>query len=202
MRRLILLVFLCLLVGVSPIWAHANLLRSDPAPSATLDSAPQAISLWFTEALEPDFSRILLLDGKGGTVITPASVVDPADAKHMTLMPGSLPDGVYTVSWRSISAADGHSTSGSYAFAVGQVTDRGHRLGVHAGVHEPGEVAPADYAEGRVAGVDQLPSDLHPVLQHRVEAVGPGHRQERAQQSPQPPLRALHIAHPLQQLLE
>src|SRR3954462_8656488 len=122
MRRLILLVFLCLLVGVSPIWAHANLLRSDPTPSATLDSAPQTISLWFTEALEPNFSAITLLDGKGNPVSTPPSAVDPVDAKHMTLTPGALPDGVYTVSWRSISAADGHATSGSFAFAVGQVT--------------------------------------------------------------------------------
>ncbi|MEO8392709.1 MAG: copper resistance protein CopC [Chloroflexota bacterium] len=107
---------------MSPVWAHANLLRSDPTPSATLDSAPQTISLWFTEAVEPDFSRILLLDGKGNSVSTPSIAVDPGDPKHMTLAPGSLPDGVYTVSWRAISAADGHATSGSFAFAVGQVT--------------------------------------------------------------------------------
>ncbi|MBI1256150.1 MAG: hypothetical protein GC204_01645 [Chloroflexi bacterium] len=123
MRRwLIPLLFLSLLIGVSPIWAHANLLRSDPTPNTALDSAPQTISLWFSEAVEPDFSRITLLDSKGNAVNTPSSLVDPNDAKHMTLAPGALADGVYTVSWRAISAADGHATSGSFAFAVGQVT--------------------------------------------------------------------------------
>ncbi|MEO8394110.1 MAG: copper resistance CopC family protein, partial [Chloroflexota bacterium] len=122
MRRLLLLLFLSVLIGVSPVWAHANLLRSDPTPSATLDSAPQTISLWFTEAVEPNFSRILLLDASGSTVSTPSIAVDPGDLKHLTLTPGSLPDGVYTVSWRAISAADGHATNGSFAFAVGQVT--------------------------------------------------------------------------------
>jgi hypothetical protein len=88
------------------------------------------------------------------------------------------------------------------SLAVGQVTHRGHRFGVHSGVHEPGQVAPADHAEGRVAGVDELPRGLHHVLENRVEAVGPGHRQERAQQSPQPALRALHVTYSEQQLLE
>lgn len=121
-RALILLLFLFFAVVVSPVGAHANLLRSDPTPSATLDSAPQTISLWFTEAVEPDFSTITLLDVKGNTVSTPPSAVDPADSKHMTLAPAALPDGVYTVSWRAISADDGHATSGSFAFAVGQAT--------------------------------------------------------------------------------
>lgn len=123
MRRFVFpLLFLLLIVGVAPVFAHANLLRSDPPASATLDRAPAVISLWFSEPVEPDFSSINLLDGKGSAVKTPASAIDPADQKHMMLAPGSLPDGVYTVSWRAISAADGHATNGSFAFAVGSVT--------------------------------------------------------------------------------
>src|SRR5579871_2848885 len=121
-RLLILLVILALLVSVAPVFAHANLLRSDPPASATLNSAPAVISLWMSEPVEPDFSSINLLDGKGNPVKTPASTVDPADPKHMMLAPGNLPDGVYTVSWRAISASDGHPTNGSFAFAVGSVT--------------------------------------------------------------------------------
>ena len=110
------------LVGVEPAFAHANLLRSDPPASSALNSAPQTINLWFSEPVEPDFSAINLLDGKGNPVKTPHSTVDPSDQKHMLLAPGSLPDGVYTVSWRAISAADGHATNGSFAFAIGAVT--------------------------------------------------------------------------------
>ena len=32
---------------------------------------------------------------------------------------GPLPDGVYTVAWRTVSAADGHTAAGSFAFSVG-----------------------------------------------------------------------------------
>ena len=83
---------------------------------------PRSSAYGSPKRVEPDFSRITLLDAKGNGVSTPSSAVDPGDAKHMTLAPGALADGVYTVSWRAISAADGHATSGSFAFAVGQVT--------------------------------------------------------------------------------
>ncbi|HVU12425.1 MAG TPA: copper resistance protein CopC [Phototrophicaceae bacterium] len=123
MRRVIWLsLLLLLIVAAAPVLAHANLLRSDPPASATLASAPAVISLWMSEPVEPNFSSIQLLDSKGSPIKTPASTVDPADQKHMLLAPGSLPDGVYTVSWRAISAADGHPTNGSFAFAVGSVT--------------------------------------------------------------------------------
>ncbi len=122
MRRAVLLtVIMTLLVSVRSASAHANLLRSDPPASAVLGSAPGTITLWFTEPVEPQFSSITLLDASGSTVSTPPSAVDPGDPKQMTLSPGALPDGVYTVSWRAISAADGHPTRGSFAFAVGAV---------------------------------------------------------------------------------
>ena len=37
----------------------------------------------------------------------------------MTVSVGSMADGVYTVSWKAISATDGHLTSGSFPFAIG-----------------------------------------------------------------------------------
>ena len=120
---LIVLIFcFCCLIGVRSASAHANLLRSDPPASTTLDAVPQVISLWFSEALEPEFSRITLLDAQGNPISTPPSVVDPADPRHLILQPGDLADGLYTVSWRAISAADGHQTRGSFAFAIGAVT--------------------------------------------------------------------------------
>ncbi len=55
---------------------------------------------------------------------------------------------------------------------------------------------------GSSPGIDQLTRGLHHVTQHRVQAVSPCHRQERAQQTPQPALRALHVPRPQHQLLE
>lgn len=102
-----------------PAYAHANLSRSSPSANATLSEAPDEIRLWFTEPLEPDYSRITLLNSNGEAAATEASHVDPADAHQMVLAPGDLADGVYTVSWRSLSTADGHVTQGSFTFGVG-----------------------------------------------------------------------------------
>lgn len=128
MRRLLLSVLAvllaALLIGLPPAWAHANLLRSEPAAGVALAAAPATIGLWFTEPLESAFSGVRLLDSAGNVVTEPLAAVDPADNSHLTLTlaPGALPDGLYTVDWRVVSAADGHSTQGSYAFAVGAVT--------------------------------------------------------------------------------
>jgi copper transport protein len=121
-RRVFLIVgvFLIVLMSAGLASAHAIPVKSDPPPNAILDKAPQTITIWFSEPLEPDFSNIRLRDKDGNVVETPtASTVSASDASQLTLTPGDLPDGLYTVAWRSVSAADGHPTLGSFAFIVG-----------------------------------------------------------------------------------
>jgi copper transport protein len=103
----------------APAAAHANLARSEPPANASLTEPPGEIRLWFTETLEPRYSRIILLDASGAEVPTAPGSIDSADVRQMVLAPGDLPSGVYTVSWRSLSAADGHVTQGSFAFGIG-----------------------------------------------------------------------------------
>lgn len=104
------------------VLAHANLTSANPQPNAILDKAPAEIRLGFTEPLEKDFSRILLRDKDGNIIETPPSQVDANDHTQLVLVPGNLPDGLYTVSWRVLSATDGHATQGSYAIIVGAAT--------------------------------------------------------------------------------
>ncbi|MFN8452369.1 MAG: copper resistance protein CopC [Anaerolineae bacterium] len=78
--------------------------------------------MWFTGAartrLQPDHTA--RSDRKHGQHA--AERRRPRRPEADVVAPGDLPDGVYTVSWRAISAADGHSTRGSYAFSVGAVS--------------------------------------------------------------------------------
>ena len=67
------------LLSVSPVLAHANLARSNPAANASLQSSPNEIRLWFTEPLEPNYSHFKLLDTTGQQVETPQSQIDPTD---------------------------------------------------------------------------------------------------------------------------
>lgn len=118
MRKIIVIsIVLWALLTVTPVYAHASLVRSTPTANATLEAAPQEIRLWFTEALEPDFSTIKLRNADGDILETPPAQVQ--NAFELVLVPGELPDGIYTVSWKVISQTDGHLTQGSFSFAVG-----------------------------------------------------------------------------------
>ncbi len=100
--------------------AHAALDRSEPASGAVLPAAPPEVRIWFTEPLEPRFTRADLLDATGQPVPGGASQIAP-DNDHLLILtlPPDLPDGGYTVAWRNLSAADGHTLQGYFGFAIG-----------------------------------------------------------------------------------
>jgi copper transport protein len=99
--------------------AHALLVRSNPAANAVLEQAPAQVELYFSEPLEPKLSSISVVDSNLLIVDAGDVRVDSADATRMTVTLHALPDGVYTVSWKALSAIDGHQSSGTFPFAVG-----------------------------------------------------------------------------------
>jgi copper transport protein len=111
----------CALLPISAgtTYAHAVLVKSDPIANAVLAESPAEIRLWFTEPLEPAYSSFQLRDAMGALVSTPPSVVDAADDHQLVMAPGELPDGLYTVTWRNVSSADGHGMAGSFPFTIG-----------------------------------------------------------------------------------
>jgi copper transport protein len=111
---------LLFVVAVAPAaWAHAGLVSSDPADGATLEAAPAAITLVFTETPDLGLSSIEVVDAGGSPVRvgTPGAVGDHGLA---ATLPSDLGDGVYTVAWGVVSTEDGHKTEGTFAFGVGQ----------------------------------------------------------------------------------
>ena len=100
--------------------AHANLVRSEPASNANLDQAPPQVRLWFSERPEAKLTQVQVFDGQRKEVETGAPAVAGSDPLSLVeqLRPG-LPQGVYTVSWKTTSAVDGHVTGGAFAFGIG-----------------------------------------------------------------------------------
>ena len=111
--------FALILFATSPVLAHANLFRSTPVANASLQNTPDEIRLWFTEPVEPNYSSVTLRDRGGNLVNIPKSQSDSNDARQLFVKLSALPKGLYTVAWRAVSAADGHSTNGSFAFGIG-----------------------------------------------------------------------------------
>lgn len=98
-------------------FAHARLEKADPA-AGSMPTAPVAhIDLYFSEALEPAFSRATLSDEKGNPVAS-ASSVDAGDPQHLVIVPTSpLTDGTFKVEWKAVST-DTHKTQGNFQFMV------------------------------------------------------------------------------------
>ncbi len=118
----LLIILLFLLGNTTPVSAHSELLRSVPASNASLDRSPAQVELYFSEAVEPNFSSIIVYDSSGHRMDNQDAHVDPADATHLLVSLRSLPEGIYLVSWKVLSAVDSHPTNGSFPFAVGNVS--------------------------------------------------------------------------------
>lgn len=114
-------VLLSLLLLVDTAGAHGSLVRSTPEANAMLERAPVQIELFFSEPIVDGFSTVEVLNAAGERVDNDDAGVDPTDTTRLSATVRSLPDGVYTVSWRVLSAVDSHITAGVYPFAVGDV---------------------------------------------------------------------------------
>jgi copper transport protein len=113
-----LLAGLCLVAGPIPALAHALVSSSDPADGANLSASPAAVTIAFTEPADPQLSTIHVLDSNGRSV--GEGPVQPVGGQPLELqvrLP-HLQSGVYTVSWQTVSAADGHVAGGAFAFGV------------------------------------------------------------------------------------
>lgn len=98
-------------------FAHAKPEKTEPAANAVVATAPKAVSIDFTETLEPAFSSIVVVDAGGKPAASGKAVIETADRKHMSVALNPLEAGTYTVKWVAV-ATDGHRTQGSYTFSV------------------------------------------------------------------------------------
>jgi copper transport protein len=122
MRRAFIAVAAALVFGalaVSTASAHALLTSGDPAPNSVQKAAPAVVTLTFTEAPDPKLSSVRVLDSDGRPVTTASVSSVAGQADELSVAIGRLPDGVFTVAWRTVSAVDGHIAAGSYAFSIG-----------------------------------------------------------------------------------
>ncbi|MBM3944174.1 MAG: hypothetical protein FJ317_01615, partial [SAR202 cluster bacterium] len=101
--------------------AHANLARATPEPGSVVQTAPARVTGWFTETMEPAFSKMQVLDSSGARVDLDDSGVDASDATSMSVgLPDGLPNGTYAVVWNNLSTVDGHTLRGAFVFHIGE----------------------------------------------------------------------------------
>jgi copper transport protein len=131
-RRLVVVVLLAglwLLASGTAAPAHAVLRSSDPADGTSVARAPQRVTLTFTERPEPRLSTVQVLDADGQPVQAGKAAPVAGQPFQLQVPLGQLPDGTYTVAWRTVSRDDGHVSGGSFAFGVGVAAPTGGTQG-------------------------------------------------------------------------
>ena len=116
---ILLAVFIVLLFGASPAWAHGGLERSDPPNGGVVAIGRSALTLWFTEPIAESASTFELQTSDGVRVALTVSVSDTDGGGIVRIGTQPLAKATYLLNWRALSTEDGHSTSGSVLFGAG-----------------------------------------------------------------------------------
>ncbi len=123
-RSALWMVIAALLLGAlgrpGSAWAHAKLLRAQPAAGTTVKPAPTVVRAWFSEELDAKTSTCSVWDSRGRRVDDGKGGVDLNDLDRKSMIANvKLPGpGVYTVKWKAVAADDRFAAMGSFRFTV------------------------------------------------------------------------------------
>jgi len=115
MKKLLLSLALTGLLG-SSAFAHAFLQHATPAAGSEVTGSPPALTLTYSEPVEPLFSQVAVRNAAGASVV--AGKPATQDGGHTLVVPlGTLAPGEYAVEWHVVSV-DTHKTEGHFTFTV------------------------------------------------------------------------------------
>nr|WP_294505977.1 copper resistance protein CopC [uncultured Rhodopila sp.] len=115
MTRIVVGIAAACLIGQAA-FAHAFLDRASPPVGSEVSGSPPALSLTYTEPVEPLFSTILVTD-PGGARVDDGTLVPREDGRILSVKLKPLKPGVYTVEWH-VTSVDTHKTEGHFTFTV------------------------------------------------------------------------------------
>ena len=107
-----------MLLSATSAFAHAEFVKSTPAPDSTITASPNEIDITFSEAIDLKFSGAKLADSMNMDIATgAASLAKGGDITLVIPITKPLVAGDYVVAWRNLSK-DGHKLKGSFKFTV------------------------------------------------------------------------------------
>jgi copper transport protein len=100
--------------------AHALPQSAIPAEGSEVQTAPKTVEITFGETPDPKLSTIAVVNGSGVSVDAGPTAAVPGHPLELAVPLKPIGDGVYTVTWKTVSEVDGHLATGAYAFGVGE----------------------------------------------------------------------------------
>lgn len=113
-----LLILFALVAASGTASAHAIAKETSPPAGERLTTAPTELLVIFTEDIDPAVTTLRLLNERGERIPLPDATIEPPRTARVPLP--SLSQGGYLAQWGTLSKADGHATSGSWSFVVGE----------------------------------------------------------------------------------
>lgn len=122
--------------------AHALPQSSVPAEGSSVQTPPASVLIVFGEQPDVGLSSITVVNSAGTDVDAGPTTAAPGKPAglEVALRP-HLPDGVYTVTWKTVSAVDGHLATGSFAFGIGVPANTLPHTAAVVGASAPGVIA-------------------------------------------------------------
>ena len=102
-------------------YAHPVVIDSSPKQFQSLEESPDKVIVFFSEAIELQYSQISIIDSEGNRVDDGKAEYYKGDTSTIsTNIKEDLPKGTYTINTKVLSAVDGHVVDGSVVFSVGE----------------------------------------------------------------------------------
>jgi copper transport protein len=119
-NRILAAALVIMVLCVPVVDAHAVLARSEPMPGQRIAAAPTEAWIEFNEEVEPTQTRLAVYTKVNRTQVSdPNTLETSSTGARIALIPG-LGEGTYVAEWQALSTVDGHTSSGAWAFGVGE----------------------------------------------------------------------------------
>jgi methionine-rich copper-binding protein CopC len=100
-----------------PTYAHAIMVKSQPAEGAVLTESPKQIDVWFNDKVGSEYKALAVIDSAGKRVDNKDVTQETFDQSHLYSTLQSLLPGTYTVRYRVVSI-DTHIVTGKFQFSI------------------------------------------------------------------------------------
>ncbi|MDE0078569.1 MAG: copper resistance protein CopC [Caldilineaceae bacterium] len=150
------------------VLAHADYDSAVPAAGEVVSQSPQRVQVWFTQELfrREGQNSLEVYGPDDQRVDQDDAAIDDDNRKLMTVsMQSDLPNGVYTVRWRTLSADDGDDAEGEFQFTIqadepgAEATPTATSTPAPTVTEEADQPSPTDTATPESAETESTPPD-------------------------------------------
>jgi copper resistance protein C len=100
-----------------PAFAHAILVKSQPAADSTIAESPKQVDAWFNDKVGSEYKALAVINSAGKRVDNKDAAQETFDPSHLYTTVTDLPPDTYTVRYRVVSM-DTHIVTGKFKFTI------------------------------------------------------------------------------------